>query len=194
MNNETSSNKSSFSQYLALFWPLRQSRTAVEPNLSLSQNIPIALYRAMSMTIVDRVTVFQFLVYSLNNTLLYFIYWPKWSTTPLWHPKDLWETQEICRRSGRSRRYGISGISGRCKRSESTMSMKSLFSFHKSGSKRPACPRREQLAINGTRNYQNRQCAQYSGDTQKAIAVIERDPHQTKANFVSTRLDYFRYT
>ena len=34
----------------------------------------------------------------------------------------------------------------------------------------------------------------HSGDTQKAIAVIERDPHQTKANFVSTHLDYFRYT
>ena len=30
--------KSSFLQYLPLFWPVRQSRAAVEPNLSLSQN------------------------------------------------------------------------------------------------------------------------------------------------------------
>ena len=39
--NETSSNKISFSQYLPLFLPVRQLRAAVEPNLSLSQNIVI---------------------------------------------------------------------------------------------------------------------------------------------------------
>ena len=31
-------NKSSYSQYLPLFWPVRQSRAAKEPHLSLSQN------------------------------------------------------------------------------------------------------------------------------------------------------------
>ena len=40
---ETSSNKSSFLQYLPLFWPVLQSRAAVEPNLSLSQNTPISI-------------------------------------------------------------------------------------------------------------------------------------------------------
>ena len=38
--NKTSSNKSSFSQYLPLFWPVRQSRAAVEPNFDLSQYTP----------------------------------------------------------------------------------------------------------------------------------------------------------
>ena len=42
--NKMSSNKSSFSQYLSLFWPVRQSRAAVEPNLGLSQNTPISWY------------------------------------------------------------------------------------------------------------------------------------------------------
>ena len=37
-SNETSSNESPFSQHLPLFWPVRQSRAAVEQNLSLSQN------------------------------------------------------------------------------------------------------------------------------------------------------------
>jgi hypothetical protein len=40
--NETSSNKSSFLQYLPLFWPVRQFRAAVEPKLSLPQNTPIS--------------------------------------------------------------------------------------------------------------------------------------------------------
>ena len=42
--NETSSNESSFSQYLSLFWPVWQLRAAVEPNLSLSQTTPISWY------------------------------------------------------------------------------------------------------------------------------------------------------
>ena len=42
--NETSRNESSFSRYLPLFWPVRQSGDAVERNLSLSQNTPITWY------------------------------------------------------------------------------------------------------------------------------------------------------
>ena len=42
--NETSRNESFFSQYLPLFWPVRQSRAALGPNLSLSQNTPISWY------------------------------------------------------------------------------------------------------------------------------------------------------
>ena len=36
------SNKCSFLQYLPLFWPLRQSKAAVGPNLSLFQIHPLA--------------------------------------------------------------------------------------------------------------------------------------------------------
>ena len=63
------------------FWPVRQSRAAVEPNLSLSQNTPISwcTYRYTWICIwrcVNRVTVFKFLVYWVNNMrrpLLYVI-------------------------------------------------------------------------------------------------------------------------
>jgi hypothetical protein len=37
-----SSNKSSFLQYLHLFWPVQQLRAVVEPNLSLPQNALIS--------------------------------------------------------------------------------------------------------------------------------------------------------
>ena len=40
--NETSRNKSSFLQYLPLFWPIQQLKASIEPKLSLSQNIPIS--------------------------------------------------------------------------------------------------------------------------------------------------------
>ena len=76
--NETSSNEGSFLQYLTLFWPVRQSRAAVEPNLSLSQNTPISWYTYIYTWIciwwcVNCVTVFIFLVYSVNNTSYPFI-------------------------------------------------------------------------------------------------------------------------
>ena len=41
-DNKTSRNESSFLQYLPLFWPVQQSRAAVEHTLSLSQNKPIS--------------------------------------------------------------------------------------------------------------------------------------------------------
>ena len=79
--NEMSSNKSSFSRYLPFFWPVRQSRAAVEPNLSLSRNTLISWYAYCYTWIciwrcVNSVTVFKFLVYWVNNTrcpLLYVI-------------------------------------------------------------------------------------------------------------------------
>ena len=37
-------NMSSFLQYLPLYWPVGQSRAAVQPTLSLSQNTPISWY------------------------------------------------------------------------------------------------------------------------------------------------------
>ena len=40
--NETSRNEGSFLQYLPLFWPVWQSRAALEHNLSLSPNGPIS--------------------------------------------------------------------------------------------------------------------------------------------------------
>ena len=40
--NETNRKNSSFLQYLSLFWPVWQSRAAVEPNSSLSQNMLIS--------------------------------------------------------------------------------------------------------------------------------------------------------
>ena len=43
-DNKTSRNESSFLQYLPLFWPVWQSRAAVEHNLSLSQNKLISWY------------------------------------------------------------------------------------------------------------------------------------------------------
>ena len=59
-----------------LFWPIRQSRAVVEPNLRLSLNTPISRYiyrytRIYDMYInwyVNQVTVFKLLVYSVNNT------------------------------------------------------------------------------------------------------------------------------
>ena len=82
-HNETSRNKSSFLQCLLLFWPVWQSRAAVEPNISLSQNNPsadihllyILPYSQMCIKrCFDQVTVFEFQVYSVNimyPTLLY---------------------------------------------------------------------------------------------------------------------------
>ena len=52
-----SGNKSYFLQYLTLFWPVRQSRAAIEPNLSLSQN-----------TLINQVTFSKFWVYLVNKT------------------------------------------------------------------------------------------------------------------------------
>ena len=78
--NKTSSNKSSFSQYLPLFWPVWQSRAAVEPNSNLSQNnlssnIHIAMYIQICIKrCIDRVTVFKFQVYSVNTTRCTLIY------------------------------------------------------------------------------------------------------------------------
>ena len=75
-----------FLRYLLLFWPVRQSRAVVEPNLSLSQNTPISWYTycythmCNDMYIswcVNQVMVFTLLVYSVNNMrrpLLYVIY------------------------------------------------------------------------------------------------------------------------
>ena len=69
-------------QYIecSLFWPIRQSRAVVEPNLSLSQDTPTSwyTYRYTRMYInwyVNQVTVFKLLVYSVNNTcpLLFYI-------------------------------------------------------------------------------------------------------------------------
>ena len=42
MHNKTSRNERSCLRYLPLFWPVRQSRAAVEHTLSLSQNKPIS--------------------------------------------------------------------------------------------------------------------------------------------------------
>ena len=41
MKSKKSSNKSSFLRYLPLFWPLRQSKAVVGPNLSLFQIHPL---------------------------------------------------------------------------------------------------------------------------------------------------------
>ena len=65
MPNKMSRNKSSFSWYLPLFWPVPQSRAAVEPNLSLSQNTPISSF-------VNQVMAFKlYLVNTTHRTLLY---------------------------------------------------------------------------------------------------------------------------
>ena len=68
-HNKTSSNKSSFLQYLPLSWPVWQLRAAIEPKLSLSQKTPIIFYTWICIwPCINRVTVFKFLVYWVNNT------------------------------------------------------------------------------------------------------------------------------
>ena len=44
ISNKTSMNESSFLQYLPTFLPVQQSRAAVEPDLSLSQDTPVSWY------------------------------------------------------------------------------------------------------------------------------------------------------
>ena len=84
--NEMSSNRSSLLKYLPLFWPVRQSRAAVEPNLSLSQNTLISWYtyqHKKSDILLTFTSVKGLFIIDLNKFNPYLGY-----LNPLWIPCD----------------------------------------------------------------------------------------------------------
>ena len=88
---EISRNKSSFLRYLSIFWPVRQSRAAVENNLSLSQNTLISwyIYIAIHRYVLSDVSIE---LWSLNFR---FLSKHHASHTPLCHISLAWAHQNL---------------------------------------------------------------------------------------------------